>query len=81
MSGMGAVSTGLQRRRRRAAPLERPGRERADPGQLALLETDEPLWRLDARTREVGRRGVAAAREVLRRSAGSDDQRGATRAA
>ena len=32
--------------------------------QLTLLQTPS-VWRLDQRTREVGRRGVAAAREVL----------------
>ena len=42
--------------------------------QLALrLESDEDDWRIDERTREVGRRGVAEARrvlaEVMRRSA------------
>ncbi len=62
------------------APMKRL-RERAGPGQLALLEADEPVWRLDAQTREVGRRGVAAAREVLRRSVDANDSRGATQAA
>lgn len=43
---------------------------------MALLETDTPVrptarrranarWQLDDRTREVGRRGLAAAREAL----------------
>ena len=32
--------------------------------QLVLIETN-PVWRLDERTREVGRRGVAKAREAL----------------
>lgn len=50
------------------------------PGrQLALLEDDEPNWRLDRETREVGRRGVATAREALR-SAGPG-RAGASRAA
>jgi hypothetical protein len=34
--------------------------------QLALLEADEAPWRLDPHTREVGRRGVAEARQALR---------------
>lgn len=55
-------------------------REQGEGGQLALLETEQPVWRLDAQTREVGRRGVAAAREVLKRSASHDD-RDANRAA
>jgi len=33
--------------------------------QLVLLEQPEP-WRLDERTKEIGRRGVAKAREALR---------------
>lgn len=41
--------------------------------QLPLLD-DTPArgpdaWRLDAKTREIGRRGVASAREALRASA------------
>ncbi|HMC41618.1 MAG TPA: hypothetical protein VKI20_01310 [Acidimicrobiales bacterium] len=34
--------------------------------QLVLLEEAPREWRLDDRTREVGRRGVAAARQALR---------------
>ncbi|MGH9246211.1 MAG: hypothetical protein ACRD29_18255 [Acidimicrobiales bacterium] len=33
--------------------------------QLALIET-EPDWRLDDDTREIGREGIAQAREALR---------------
>ena len=33
--------------------------------QLALIEGTERGWRLDERTRELGLRGVAAARAVL----------------
>lgn len=36
--------------------------------QLQLIRSDEPVWRLDDETREVGRRGVAAARRALRRA-------------
>ncbi|MDP8953689.1 MAG: hypothetical protein M3N37_01985 [Actinomycetota bacterium] len=61
--------------------MGQPRHDRSDTGQLTLLETDEPAWRLDARTREVGRKGVAAARQALRRSTSSDRDRGATRAA
>jgi hypothetical protein len=35
-------------------------------GQLVLIPTTGADWRLDDRTRETGRKGVAAAREVLR---------------
>ena len=34
--------------------------------QLILLEAPSEPWRLDDRTREIGRRGVARAREALR---------------
>jgi hypothetical protein len=37
--------------------------------QLVLLDTDAPDWKLDPETREIGRRGVAEAREALRRAA------------
>jgi len=37
--------------------------------QLVLLEDVPREWRLDERTRELGRRGVAAAREALRQAA------------
>ncbi|MGH9114552.1 MAG: hypothetical protein ACRDWW_01860 [Acidimicrobiales bacterium] len=33
--------------------------------QLPLLDYDEVDWRLDERTRELGRRGVAEARRAL----------------
>ena len=36
--------------------------------QLVLLEDAAPAWRLDDRTREVGRQGIAKAREALRRA-------------
>lgn len=35
--------------------------------QLVLLDT-KPNWKLDERTREVGLKGVAQAREALRRA-------------
>jgi hypothetical protein len=35
--------------------------------QLVLIEENEPEWRLDDHTVEVGRRGIAAAREALHR--------------
>jgi hypothetical protein len=34
--------------------------------QLALLEDTPTVWRLDEHTREVGRQGIARAREALR---------------
>ncbi|MDP9403650.1 MAG: hypothetical protein M3P85_10035 [Actinomycetota bacterium] len=36
--------------------------------QLILLEDEGPDWRLDERTRERGRRGVAAARAALEKA-------------
>jgi hypothetical protein len=36
--------------------------------QLPLIDPTPPAWTLDRRTREVGRRGVARAREALRRA-------------
>ena len=36
--------------------------------QLVLLENDDRQWRLDERTREIGLRGVAQAREALRQA-------------
>jgi hypothetical protein len=33
--------------------------------QLTLIENKRPDWRLDERTREVGRRGLAQARAAL----------------
>lgn len=48
--------------------------------QLPLLETGTADWRLDDRTREVGRRGLAEARMALRAAAQRDAQRLATRA-
>ncbi len=36
--------------------------------QLALLEDTSAVWRLDEHTREVGRQGIARAREALRRA-------------
>lgn len=35
--------------------------------QLTLLEP-EPSWKLDERTKEIGRRNVARAREALRKA-------------
>lgn len=42
--------------------------------QLALLDAPASSWRLDDKTREVGRRGLAEARAVLR-SAGAGERR------
>jgi hypothetical protein len=36
--------------------------------QLVLIEPKDEEWRLDKQTREIGRRGVEAAREALRRA-------------
>lgn len=49
--------------------------------QLVLLEDNPTVWRLDDHTREVGRLGIAKAREALRRAeadrAGDDAHRSA----
>jgi hypothetical protein len=37
--------------------------------QLALINTTEIDWRLDERTKELGRRGISEARAALRRAA------------
>jgi hypothetical protein len=42
--------------------------------QLVLIDETERQWRLDDRTREVGRRGIAAARDVLRKAARRNDE-------
>jgi hypothetical protein len=36
--------------------------------QLALISPDEIDWRLDERTKELGRRGISEARAALRRA-------------
>jgi hypothetical protein len=36
--------------------------------QLHLLEPPEPDWHLDDATKEIGRKGVAEARQALRRA-------------
>jgi hypothetical protein len=36
-----------------------------DTAQLTLIDTGSGAWRLDDRTRETGRQGVAAARRAL----------------
>lgn len=50
------------------AEKNEPGRQLAllDRQQLDRQQLELAGWRLDRQTREVGRRGVAAAREVLR---------------
>jgi hypothetical protein len=51
-----------------------PGPAAPEASQLPLLEVATPAWRLDHRTREIGRRGVASAREALRRVSASEDE-------
>jgi hypothetical protein len=36
-----------------------------DTTQLTLIDTSATVWRLDERTREAGRKGVAEARRAL----------------
>jgi hypothetical protein len=48
------------------------GRGRAGEHQLALLDRPARNWRLDERTRELGRRGLAMAREALREASARD---------
>jgi hypothetical protein len=49
--------------------------------QLVLIEERKTDYRLDDRTREVGRRGIAAAREALRKAAAADAERPARKTA
>jgi hypothetical protein len=42
--------------------------------QLVLIDETERQWRLDDHTREVGRRGIAAARDVLKKAARRDEE-------
>ena len=39
--------------------------------QLSLIERADEVWRLDERTREVGRRGLELARKALEQAARS----------
>lgn len=43
--------------------------------QLQLIHIDEDLWKLDARTIKVGRKGLAQARAALTRSLKSEHDR------
>ena len=36
--------------------------------QLTLLDDNRRVWKLDQRTREIGRKGIADAREALRKA-------------
>jgi hypothetical protein len=49
--------------------------------QLLLIDTSSTSWKLDRQTREIGRRGVAEAREVLRRATGPSSRSAAQRTA
>ena len=49
--------------------------------QLLLIDTSTPSWKLDRQTREIGRRGVAEAREALRRANGTTSRPAAQRTA
>ena len=54
--------------------------------QLLLLRpsihgSEQPPWRLDDRTREIGRKGLQEARAALRRTAVAERDRGTRRAA
>ena len=49
--------------------------------QLVLIEERGADYRLDDRTREIGRRGIAAAREALRKAAETDERQGRKTAA
>ncbi|HSH23064.1 MAG TPA: hypothetical protein VK975_03285 [Acidimicrobiales bacterium] len=42
--------------------------------QLTMLEAPVSAWRLDDKTREVGRRGLAEARAALRSAGGRAEQ-------
>lgn len=49
--------------------------------QLELLDAGAVSWRLDRHTRDIGRQGVAKARQVLRSAGGGDAPAGRRRAA
>jgi hypothetical protein len=54
---------------RRGAARVRASHDATPARQLRLLDGgDEPEWRLDPHIRDAGRRGVAEAREILRRA-------------
>ncbi|HEX5615664.1 MAG TPA: hypothetical protein VFZ83_10980 [Acidimicrobiia bacterium] len=58
------------------AGTEHPSGAEARPVQLRLLDRDAPPeWVLDRKTRQVGRAGVAQAREILRRAQPPEPQR------
>jgi len=59
---------------RKAPSTGAPQRSTGRAGQLRLLDlTSRPEWCLDETTREVGRRGVEAARAALRTAKRPDD--------
>jgi hypothetical protein len=49
--------------------------------QLVLLDSRPRAWKLDRQTREIGRRGLAEAREALRRATGPERAHGQHQAA
>jgi hypothetical protein len=49
--------------------------------QLLLLDTSTRSWKLDRQTREIARRGVAEAREALRKATGPASRPSAQRTA
>ena len=53
---------------RAGIPVTPPGFTWNMKRQLVLLEDTSTVWRLDEHTREVGRVGIAKAREALRRA-------------
>lgn len=78
----GSSTSPSDRRTASEQPVSHPGLTRSAPGvlviprrhtgpmdQLALIEQAERDWRLDERTRELGRRGIKMAREALRLAA------------
>lgn len=58
------------RNRAHGRPRERSNERTKVSNQPSLL--GDPVWRLDQRTREIGRVGVAEAREALRRASRRD---------
>lgn len=49
--------------------------------QLTLIDTTTRTWRLDERTREIGRRGIASARAALAAHRPTEDDTDRNRAA
>ncbi len=64
-----------------AEDVRPPGEDVVMERQLTLIDTTTRTWRLDERTREVGRRGIASARAALAAHRPTEDDTDRNRAA